>query len=170
MAVVEPTQTGVPDRLLIALLHVGAAPKTLVQRYGISADRLIALKGRPTEPLRPEDLEHVPEDGCQYELWRGELIRMLPSQIRHGTDAGQLAIKLGAYLEVHPIGRLLVAEPGFRVGPANSVICPDLAFIHNDRMGLFPPTSSVPFLPTWPSKSSPRAIPASGSATRWPPT
>src|SRR5436190_5194708 len=46
MAVVEPRQASVPDRLLIALLHAGVSPEALQQRYGVSADELIALKAR----------------------------------------------------------------------------------------------------------------------------
>ena len=40
MAVVEPRQASVPDRLLIALLHAGVAPEALQQRYGVSVDEL----------------------------------------------------------------------------------------------------------------------------------
>src|SRR5439155_20611641 len=134
MAVVESVETGVPDRLLIALLHAGAATEALEQQYKVSAKKLAALKDHPLEPILPEDLEHLAEDGYVYELWKGELIRMSPGKIRHGADAGQLAIKLGAYLDAHPLGRLCVAETGFRVGPALSVIAPDLAFIHNERL------------------------------------
>jgi Uma2 family endonuclease len=147
MAIVQPTRTGVPDRLLIALLHAGTPPEMLRQHYGVNAQELIALQSRATEPLIPEDLAYVPQDGGKYELWRGELIQMSPSKIRHGFDCGRLAIKLGAYLNADPLGLLLVAEPGFRVGPVNSVICPDLAFIHNDRLGLFPPDEFGPVSP-----------------------
>jgi Uma2 family endonuclease len=72
---------------------------------------------------------------------------MSPGKIRHGADAGQLAIKLGTYLDAHRIGRLYVAEPGFRIGPARSVIAPDLAFIHNERLALFPPDDFGPVSP-----------------------
>src|SRR5436309_1219091 len=85
MAVVEEAGTGVPDRLLVALLHAGAAVEALRQQYGVSADELAALKDRPLEPLLPEDLEHLAEDGYLYELWEGELIRMSPGKIRHGV-------------------------------------------------------------------------------------
>src|SRR5438477_9776450 len=91
MAVVEPRQASVPDRLLIALLHAGVAPEALQQRYGVSVDELAALAKLPTEPLLPEDLEQIPQDGYAYELWKGALIRMSPGKIRHGSDAGQLA-------------------------------------------------------------------------------
>lgn len=147
MATVQPIQARVPDRLLIALLRSGAAPEVLQQRYGVSKKKLVALKSRATEPLLPDDLEHVPQDGYRYELWRGELIRMSPSKIRHGFDSGRLAVKLGAYLDARPLGQLLVAEPGFRVGPEASVISPDLAFIHKDRLRLFPPDEFGPVSP-----------------------
>jgi Uma2 family endonuclease len=147
MAAVEPVDTRVPDRLLVALLHAGAAAEALQRQYGISAEELAALKDRPLEPLVPEDLDYLREDGYVYELWKGELIRMSPGLIRHGVDAGQLAIKLGAYLDAHPSGKLCVAEPGFRIGPVNSVIAPDLAFIHTDRLGLFPPDEYGPVSP-----------------------
>src|SRR5437588_804022 len=125
MAVVKRVKTGVPDRLLVALLHAGAAAEALQQQYKIRADALAALKDRPLDPVLPEDLEHLVEDGYVYELWKGELIRMSPGTIRHGANAGRLAIKLGAYLDAHPLGKLCVAEPGFRIGPAHSVIAPD---------------------------------------------
>jgi Uma2 family endonuclease len=147
MAVVEPTRVRVPDRLLIALLHAGVAPEVLRREYHVSAKELEALEGRAVEPLLSEDMERVPEDGYVYELWKGELIRMSPGKIRHGADAGQLATELGAYLKAHPLGRLCVAEPGFRVGPAHSVIAPDLAFIRNERLDLFPPDEFGPVSP-----------------------
>jgi hypothetical protein len=34
MAIVEPRQTHIPDRLLIALLHAGVAPQALHEQYG----------------------------------------------------------------------------------------------------------------------------------------
>ena len=122
-------------------------PEALQHDCGVSGEDLVALESRPLEPLLPEDLDCLPEDGCVYELWKGSLIRMSPGKIRHGGDTGQLAIKLGAYLDAHPLGRLYVAEPGFRVGPANSVIAPDLAFIHSERLSLFPPDEFGPVSP-----------------------
>src|SRR3989442_1647181 len=139
MAVVEPTEARIPDRLLIALLHAGVTREALQHDCGVSGEDLVALEGQPLEPLLPEDLDYLPEDGYVYELWKGALIRMSPGKIRHGGDTGQLAIEIGAYLKAHSIGRLYVAEPGFRVGPAHSVIAPDLAFIRSERLGLFPP-------------------------------
>jgi Uma2 family endonuclease len=147
MAVTEPTKTRIPDRVLVALLRAGVAPEALQQWYGVSREELASLEDRPLEALIPEDLDYLPEDGYVYELWKGELIRMSPGKIRHGADAGQLAIKLGAYLDAHRIGRLFVAEPGFRVGPANSVIAPDLAFIRRERLALFPPDEYGPVSP-----------------------
>lgn len=147
MAIVEVGQTRIPDRLLIALRHAGVAPEALQEEYGVGAAELAALEGRSLEPLLPEDLECLPEDGFVYELWKGELIRMSPGKIRHGTDAGQLAIKLGAYLDTHRLGRLCITDTGFRIGPASSVIAPDLAFIHNDRLKLFPPDEYGPVSP-----------------------
>jgi Uma2 family endonuclease len=147
MAVAAQARTGIPDRLLIALLHAGAEAEALQQQYSVSADELTALKDRPLEVVLPEDLEHLREDGYVYELWKGELIRMSPGMIRHGVDAGRLAIKLGAYLDAHPLGQLCVAETGFRVGPAGSVIAPDLAFIHAERLHLFPPDQYGPVSP-----------------------
>jgi Uma2 family endonuclease len=137
----------VPDRLLVALIHAGAAPETLQQWYGVSAEALTALQGCPVEPLVPEDIEDLPEDGYVYELWKGELIRMSPGKIRHAFDAGRLVIKLGAYLDAHPLGQLGIAEPGFRIGPSRSVIAPDLAFVRNERLDLFPLDEYGPFAP-----------------------
>lgn len=147
MAIAEPTQTRVPDRLLIALLHAGAPPEMLQEEYGVSVEELAVLADHPVELLLPEDLNYLPDDGYVYELWKGKLIRMSPGKIRHGSDAGQLAIKLGAYLDAHPLGRLCIAEPGFRVGPARSVIAPDLAFISTERLKFFPPDEYGPVSP-----------------------
>jgi Uma2 family endonuclease len=147
MAVIHPEQRRVPDRLLVALLHAGVPAETLQQEWGTSDEELAALKAWPVEPLEPDDLDHVPDDGYRYQLWKGELIRMSPGRIRHGRDTGQLAIELGAYLKTNPVGDLLVAEPGFRIGPANSVISPDLAFIRSERLHLFPPDEYGPVAP-----------------------
>jgi Uma2 family endonuclease len=147
MGVVQPKQRCVPDRLLIALLSAGVPAETLQHEYGVSAEDLTRLKACPVEPLQADDLDHVPNDSYRYQLWKGELIRMSPGKIRHGRDSGQLAIKLGAFLNHPPLGDLLVAEPGFRVGPANSVISPDLAFIANERLALFPPDEYGPVSP-----------------------
>jgi Uma2 family endonuclease len=147
MAVIEPKPALVPERLLVALLHAGVSEETLRKEYKASAEQLVDLRARPVEPLQPDDMDHVPEDGFVYELWKGELIRMSPGKIRHGKDSGRLAIELGAYLKANPLGELLVAEPGFKVGPANSVISPDLAFICNERLGLFPPDEYGPVSP-----------------------
>jgi Uma2 family endonuclease len=46
-----------------------------------------------------------------------------------------------------PLRELFVAQTGFRVGPVNSVIAPDLAFIHSERLALFPPDEFGPVSP-----------------------
>jgi Uma2 family endonuclease len=129
MAVVDRRRTDVPDRLITALLRAGVTSEVVKRTYGATAQEIATLGDRPPERLLPEDMTLVPEDGFLYELRRGELVRMSPSKRRHTRTAGRLAVKLGAYLDVHPVGELHVAEPGYRVGKDDSLLCPDLAFV-----------------------------------------
>jgi len=42
-------------------------------------------------------------------------------------------MRLGFYLEAHPMGSLYIGEIGFRGGPGESLICRDAAYVSHER-------------------------------------
>jgi Uma2 family endonuclease len=132
MALAPEKLKQVPDRLLAALHRAGMPEEAIRHIYGLHPEALAGALQRPRERLKVEDLEFLPNDGWHYELWEGELVRMSPTKPRHGGSAGRVAKFLGAYLIQHPVGEIYVAEVGFRVGPGESVICPDVAYVSNE--------------------------------------
>src|SRR5437879_4046481 len=76
-------------------------------------------------PWQPADLERFPDDGYQYEIWHGELVRMAPAGGRHGEGEVKLIVALGVprdAAERAEVGDVLEAEdvlPGFRLSVAD---------------------------------------------------
>jgi Uma2 family endonuclease len=122
-----------------------------------------------TGPMTTEDLLALPDDGWQYELVGGRLVRMPPS----GLDASMLALRLGgaliAYVEAHNLGRATGADGGYeiaRTGGKATTLAPDAAFIGAERLPRTSPSTPAqpsPSPPTWPPRS-PRPI---NTAVRW---
>ena len=65
-----------------------------------------------TKPVTVEELLELEDDGYQYELVRGELIRMPSPGPRHGEVAGEIYWQIRTYLTQNPIG-LVYVEVGF---------------------------------------------------------
>jgi Uma2 family endonuclease len=130
---------------LAALRRAGAAEEQLRDYYGTVPDE--PLPNGPPELLCVEDMELLPEDGYRYELWEGELVRMSPSKLRHGDVAGEIVRYLNVYLTEHPIGKVYIAEVGFRAGPNQSLYCPDAAYLSHERAAAAPLDEFVPFAP-----------------------
>jgi Uma2 family endonuclease len=84
-------------------------------------------------PWQPSDLERFPDDGYQYEIWHGELVRMAPAGGRHGECEVKLIIALGTQLDA--VGRVYSGDTGFilRERPAD-LVSPDVAFVRHDRL------------------------------------
>lgn len=84
-------------------------------------------------PWKPADLERFPEDGYQYEIWNGELVRTAPAGGRHGECEANLVAALRTQLAA--IGRAYTGDTGFvlRERPTD-LVSPDVAFVHHDRL------------------------------------
>jgi Uma2 family endonuclease len=137
----------VPDRLLAALHRVGVNEAALRETYGLDRGSVARALANGAEPLRVEDMAWVPDDGHQYELWEGELVRMSPSKRRHAVSAGRLVRRLSVYLEQNPLGEISIAEGGFRAGPRQTLHCPDVGYTSNERAAQAPLDEFYPFAP-----------------------
>ena len=84
--------------------------------------------------LTVDDLLALPEDGHQYELVEGRLIRMPPAG---GYSATQLSVRLilalGNYLDERPIGNITAPDGTFELGPRTGLV-PDVGFIRRERV------------------------------------
>lgn len=92
--------------------------------------------------MTTDDLERLPDDGWQYELVEGVLVRMPQS----GYEASHIAYRLGARLEVYVedrgLGGVTGEAGGYRLDPAHpreTELAPDVAFVRADRL---PPRTS----------------------------
>jgi len=94
-------------------------------------------------PWRAADLERFPDDGYQYEIWHGELVRMAPAGGRHGECEAKLVTALGVQLSAR--GRVYTGDTGFLLSEEpDELVSPDVAFVRHDRLP--PPTERVRFL------------------------
>jgi Uma2 family endonuclease len=84
-------------------------------------------------PWKAADLERFPDDGYQYEIWHGELVRMAPAGGRHGECEANLVTALGTQLRA--VGRVYTGDTGFvlRESPTD-LVSPDVAFVRHDRL------------------------------------
>lgn len=84
-----------------------------------TADQLLALR----------------DDGCRYELVRGELRTMSPAGQAHGRIAARLLVRLGSFVDAAQLGRTYVAETGFWIErQPDTVRAPDVAFVATGRV------------------------------------
>jgi Uma2 family endonuclease len=147
MAIAPEKLKRVPGRLLAALHRAGMSENEIRQAYGLDRADLADVLSQAPNPLTVADLDFVPDDGYRYELWEGELTRMSPSKRRHAASAGRVVRHLSTYLDQHPIGEISIAEGGFRAGPDESIYCPDVAFVSNERLAHAPLDEYYPFSP-----------------------
>ena len=59
-----------------------------------------------TKQTTAEDLTRLPDDGHRYDLIRGELYRMPPSDHEHAGFAGEIASHVGAFNLHERLGKL----------------------------------------------------------------
>ena len=87
-----------------------------------------------TKLVTAEELIQMPDDGCRYELVRGELIKMAPPGLRHGRLALHLARHLADHVEAEDLG-VAFAETGYYLRTApDTVRAPDASFISRARL------------------------------------
>lgn len=78
-----------------------------------------------------EQFEQLPqEDGVQYELKDGELVRMGNAKARHERTKFRIERSLIAYILQHPIGEVY-SEASFALSPSR-VCMPDVSFLRNE--------------------------------------
>jgi Uma2 family endonuclease len=93
--------------------------------------------GIATHLMTAEELLRLPDDGYRHELIKGELLTMSPPGELHGAVAMNLSILVGQYVKSRRLGQLYAAETGFKLeSDPDTVLAPDLAFIHRDRVGV----------------------------------
>jgi len=93
-----------------------------------------AIPERPSAgPWTAADLERFPEDGYQYEVWHGELVRMAPAGGRHGECEANLVTVLRR--ATRGLGRVYTGDTGFllRESP-DDLVSPDVAYVRVDRL------------------------------------
>ena len=85
--------------------------------------------------MTADDLFAKPDDGCRYELVKGELRRMPPSGSEHGAIVVNFTVLVGQYVKANDLGVVFGAETGFRLASApDTVRAPDLAFVRRERI------------------------------------
>lgn len=103
-----------------------------------------------TPRMTTDDLDALLEDGWQYELVEGVLVRMPLS----GGEASSIAMRLGGrlsvYVEDNDLGAITGADGGYRPDPAHprdTELAPDVAFVRKDRV---PDHASPDYPKAWP--------------------
>jgi Uma2 family endonuclease len=85
--------------------------------------------------MTEEELLALPDDGWQYELVEGRLVRMPPSGLRATEIASIIAAALLAFVRSRKLGVVTGADGGYRLGPGTD-LAPDVDFIRADRLPL----------------------------------
>jgi Uma2 family endonuclease len=84
--------------------------------------------------LQADDLLRLPDDGWDYELRGGELIRMAPPGGEHGQYQGSLYLPLATHVRANGLG-IVVVEVGFRLRrDPDTVRGPDISFVSRTRV------------------------------------
>jgi Uma2 family endonuclease len=85
--------------------------------------------------ITAKELLTIPDDGCRYELVKGQLIKMSPSGHKHGKIAMRFTWRLARYVEEKGLGVVYAAETGFLLScNPDTVRAPDAAFVSQKRL------------------------------------
>ncbi len=102
-------------------------------------------------PLTMADyLAYPDDDGYQYELVDGVLVRMAGTRPEAGGVTRRLLRPLDAYVEAHALGTVTLPDEVYsfeRVGQPNTGLLPDLGFYPHTRDTLIDPREPIPFAP-----------------------
>jgi Uma2 family endonuclease len=100
-----------------------------------------------THLITADELEAMGSD-ARFELIQGVLHEMSPSNTDSSAAGSRLLIVLGAYIYQHQLGIVTGEEGGYRAEhDPDTVIAPDIGFIHQSRMHL---RISGKFFPSYP--------------------
>lgn len=78
-------------------------------------------------------LEQLEDDGCRYDLIRGELYQMAPAGGEHGAISAEIAYHISSFVRPRSLGPVYAAETGFRLAD-DTVLAPDAAFVRAERL------------------------------------
>lgn len=93
-------------------------------------------------PLTYDDLRQMPDDHNRYEIIGGELL-VSPSPNRaHQTVSYLLTQVVGDHVDVNRLGKVFAAPVDVQLSPHNTVQ-PDILFIRQDRLDIYPADGPV---------------------------
>lgn len=85
------------------------------------------------QAITDEQLLHLPDDGCKYEVVDGELVRMSPAGWLHDTIVAQLIGALTSHVRVTRAGTVIGSNAMF-VLPGGNKRSPDVSFVAAGRL------------------------------------
>lgn len=80
-----------------------------------------------------QDLLNLPEDGYRYEMIGGVIIRMPPPQEEHGQISSLVNEVLAPYCRAQKMRSKLVADIGYLLVGADTVLAPDVSIMQQPR-------------------------------------
>ncbi|HEX8492311.1 MAG TPA: Uma2 family endonuclease [Pyrinomonadaceae bacterium] len=93
------------------------------------------MSSTTTKQMTADELLMMPDDGCHYELVKGELKRMPPTGREHGGVTMELAAPLHRHVKLNKLGQVYAAETGFKLeSDPDTVRAPDIAFVRAERI------------------------------------
>ncbi len=99
-------------------------------------------------PATVDDLLRLPDDGWQYEVVQGVLVRMAGSGQQATALAAKLLARLFVYVEAHDLGVVTGADGVYKFPHAETGLLPDVGFYHLSRQPLITDvTKPIPFAP-----------------------
>jgi Uma2 family endonuclease len=88
------------------------------------------------------------DDGWQYEVVEGVLVRMAGSGLRASTIARRLAGRLGDFVDDRGLGQVTGADGVYKFSGAETGLVPDVGFFAAARQSLIrDPNKPIPFAP-----------------------
>jgi Uma2 family endonuclease len=97
-----------------------------------------------------EFFDYPGEEGYQYELVEGVLVRMVGTRPRAGRVTRKLFTALTAHVQAHGLGTVTQPDEVFdfeRSGQKDTGLLPDIGFYHAFREPLVDPDKAYPFAP-----------------------
>jgi len=99
-------------------------------------------------PATVDDLLRLPDDGWQYEVVQGVLVRMAGSGQQATALGAKLLARLFVHVEARGLGVVTGADGVYKFPGAETGLLPDVGFYHRARQTLIKdPTKPIPFAP-----------------------
>lgn len=108
----------------------------------------------PSPAWTIEMLEALPDDGWQYEVVEGKLLRTPPPGYEHGDIGENIAYPLSSHVRAHGLGKVFIGETGWDLTRSDetndTVLASDLAFVRAERLPLPRPRKGQSYRPIAP--------------------